>query len=552
MTKRVALLLATIAMVGGTAWAQISVDPGVPGGPDGVFHNFNAVPTLSTEARYSAGRFTTDVDTFLDPRFHNPEIGTFFFLGGFPAAGNVENTNVLTPDHYAPNNRFALSFGFGHNFNAFYLGVYYGGSFVNARGARDRWENDQGPGGVEDARAREAVWQNNIAVLVGLLNMGFRLDFIQDGNVSNRNSVDGELGPGGEISGMPPSGTPGRTVEHAPSMALTWGMRMGRLAPFAQIGFQFRDQEIWRGYYERRGWYEQGGSMHYGTLGYDEVEYRLRTGGAFGMSAGARFELNDTARVGGSLRFGSRFADSDQFTWGSDSDSVTAAGGQWGLGLNAYYMQNIDAGLVAVGFRPRMDMAFARQTRSSSIVEDHAALSPYNLFTLGLGVDLGIRIRPTQRFAFFTGAGLNFFEWNIVGHSDNDIYSRRSSAWTFEGISWDQSRTTATGHLGFGMTFTPVENVVIGFGLNTILDQFFRIDLYQMQVDTGGDDSWWRADRNNFVAQFGYIFSDITLDLTVSVRLGGNGNRNGNGAAAPAPAPAPAPAADEGDGSGDE
>ena len=539
MTKRVALLLTAIAMVGGTAWAQ-ATEPMVPGVPDGVFHDFNAVPTLSTEARYSAGRFTSDVDNFINPRFHNPEIGTFFFLGGFPRQGFVEDTNVLTPSD------FTISFGFAHTFNAFYLAVYYGGSFVHAAGARVEDTSADG----HDTREREALWQNNLAVLVGIMNMGIRLDFIQANNRTERRSVDDYLGPGDVFTGIP-DGIPGRVVENAPSLAVTWGMRMGRLAPFVQIGYQFRNQEIWSGWYGR---YEHV-TLPDGTVspvpelvGHYEVEYRRRTGGAFGMSAGARFELNDTARVGGSLRFGSRFAESDQFTWNSDTDSVTAAGGAWGLGLNVYYVQNIDAGIVAVGFRPRLDLAFARETRSDSIVEDHARYSPFNHFSMGIGAEFGIRVRPTQRFALFTGAGLNLFGWNVSGHSESDVETLNRSAWTVSGLSWDANQTTASGHLGFGLTFTPVENVVIGFGLNSIIDQFFGIDLYRMQFETG---SWWTAanDRNNFVSQLGSVFSDITVDLTVSVRLGGN-NGNGNRAAAPAPAPA-APAAYDGNGDDD-
>ena len=122
-------------IAGGAAFAQADTDD---------FHvnagllstgAFNAVPTLSTEARFSAGLFTTDVDNFINPRFHNPQIGTFFFLGGFPG----ESDDVSETERPG----FVLSGGFGRTLaDGLYLAVYYGGSLAD--GGRTRTKQTGG------------------------------------------------------------------------------------------------------------------------------------------------------------------------------------------------------------------------------------------------------------------------------------------------------------------------------------------------------------------------------------------------------------------------
>jgi hypothetical protein len=56
-------------------------------------YNLNAVPTISTEARYSAGRFGSYIDDFISVNDYDPAVKTFFFLGGFPASSEVNNTD---------------------------------------------------------------------------------------------------------------------------------------------------------------------------------------------------------------------------------------------------------------------------------------------------------------------------------------------------------------------------------------------------------------------------------------------------------------------------
>jgi len=538
MMKRIVLSFAIAVVAGGMVWAQPT-----PGDGPNVFGSasFNAVPTLSTEARYSAGRFTSDVDNYIDPRFHNPDIGTFLFLGGFPSNDiDVDYTELL-------GSTTRISFGFGHTLGALYLALYYGGSLVSGSG--DRFTDmDPAPDDTEVTRNSQMAWRNNLALLLGIANMGIRFDLIMDTDTA-RHTLDGYPGPGGTMGSLPSDVTgAGWSRTYAPALALTWGSRFGNLAPYVTIGYRFHDQYVWGGTIRRYD--EETGDL----IREEELEYRFRRNAALGVFAGAEFALSDTANVGGELRFGTAFAANDRFTWESDTDYVTSAGGAWAVGLHAYFAQTFDAGVVAVGLRPWIDAEFSSESRNTSLTEDDFMLSPFNFFALGTGFDLGIRFMPTARFAFFTGAGLQLIEWNHVSRSDSNREPNRVSAWTIDGISWDSRRTAGAGNLGFGMTFTnQAENIVVGAGLNAILDRFIRFNVEEMRIDTGGSGSWWNEDRNNSLSQVGAIFSDIRFDLTVSARLGG-GNGNGNGrraVAPPAPAPTPAPVSYVNDNGGD-
>jgi len=125
--KKVLFMVVAALIISGTVWGQNDPFP-IPGPViDGIFDLGNAVPTMSTEARYSAGQFTTDVDNFINVLDYNPAIGTFFFLGGFPDNGTVNTTDVL-----GDNNRISL--GAGKTFGFGYLALYYGGNLIRASG----------------------------------------------------------------------------------------------------------------------------------------------------------------------------------------------------------------------------------------------------------------------------------------------------------------------------------------------------------------------------------------------------------------------------------
>jgi len=477
--KKIVLLFAVALMVTGMAVAQ----------------TLSAVPTLSTESRFSAGRFSSDVDNFIDPRFHNPEIGTFFFLGGAPAGSFVDQT-------VRPFDMTRISLGFGQTFNAFYLGVYYGGNLVSADGGRWAETTDPEP----FARWRNATWDNSLALLIAPtgMNMGFRLDLIMPGTTTEF-----------DYDGNDDDWVWTRTRTDAAAVALTWGAQMGDLAPFASIGFQFPDRTRVRG--TASGF--PGGSDE------GEATWTERSGTALGLFAGAELALNDTSAVGGELGIFGLFGSSTTFdgAWpdGDAFEDTRYGGGLFGISLHAYYAQTIDAGIVALGFKPSVDLLFLsmNQNVTGGPGDTDGNIPRTNMLGVSLGVDVGIRVQPSERFAFFTGAGLRLLEWGMMWQGDNDPYRiERESEWQLSGIAWDPTRFTSSGNLGFGMTFTPVENIVIGAGINSVVDRLFTINLADMTADTGDwwDDATW---ANNFVGAFTSLFSNLTFDLTVSVRL---------------------------------
>ena len=230
--KKVVLLLAVALMASTGIWAQVVGPPssGAPG-PIGTpsrnpfAFTYSAVDATgfgSTEGRYTSGRYGSDVDDFIDATWHNPEIGNFVVLGGYPAAGPVDQTNVLTPT-----NSYAISFGLGKTFNAFYLGVYYAGSLVDANGYKV--PEDDTPGELL-YKSSDADWYNNIALLFGIAGMGIRLDIVGLGGKNiYRESVDGALA---------------YKYTEGGAVALSWGTVMGNLAPGVQIGIKFPDTTV--------------------------------------------------------------------------------------------------------------------------------------------------------------------------------------------------------------------------------------------------------------------------------------------------------------------
>ena len=425
--KRVVFLSALAIAASGMAWAE-------PGDLDGIAPETDAVNTLSTEARYSAGIFSSDADSYIDPRYYDPEIGTFLFLGGFPNGSNVDATDD-------PN--YALSLGLGHSFESFYLGLFYGGSFVET-------------GSTIVEKGGDATWTNNLALLIGMKNMGIRIDVVENGATAAKQDESKWA------------------YTDAPAVAVTWGTVMGRLAPYATVGFKLPDT--------------------------DETA-KISSDGRMSVAAGAEYELNNGAGLGGEVKFATIFA--------SDFDGTAGKDDITGFGLKAYYSQTFDAGVIAVGIKPKLGLEFFGVNNNGNSTE--------NIFRLGMGLDAGIRIRATEKLAFYTGAGLTFFELTNTSNSDD---TKATSSTGVTGITWNPETLTGTGNLGFGMTIAPTQNVVIGAGLNTILDKLFTVNLEDMKVSSG---SWWgdAGNQQNMVGAVTNLFDNITFDLTLSVKFGG-------------------------------
>jgi len=512
MIKRIVLLLAFVLVAGGMAWGQAgppgptpppsgsdpgwaapetpppplppSLDP--PGRPSagaglmGTAGPISAVPgRVSTDARFSAGRFTSSADTFINPRFHSPDIGTFFFLNGLfgtdgQGAGRSRFAGVDGFNHFEA--------GFGQSLGFMYLGVYYRGRILNGGGGS---MDEHVPGYLPGVSESTLDWENNLALLVGILGMGIRLDFI----VNTTTDREGVSHPNDEGWSM-------RRRDAGPALALSWGMQLGPLLPWARVGYRFASTYMFE--YVRATY---------------RVEESFSAGSALEFAGGTRFVLSPTSAVGAEIRFRNVFPEVESYAFSGTikQDFRTRRYGQVGWGFTAYYQQRIDAAGVSIGFRPFLDAGLTNRSNDWD-GDTFAWTQPGDRWTtIAGGVDLGLRLRPNETFTFFAGVGLRLFDWTTWTETrGDDAHPALASSWNFSGIRWhnqDGVHPYGAGNLSLGMTFTPAEEVSLGLGLNGILNSGF------------------------------FIRNTPTIDLTLSVRL------NGGGRADPAPAPAPAPAA---------
>lgn len=497
MKKGILLFLAVLAL-SGVAWAQVG--PGIDHpfdvlGPPAIlgfgpimsvgalFDVFSAVPTVSTEARYSAWRYGSDIDDYIDVNFYDPNIGTFFFLGGFPSTTNVDSTGVLTGNDYT------ISFGLGKTLKSFYLGAYYGGGLVNAWGVSDNLSPVSKYSGY--------AWRNNLALLLGTHGYGaFRLDMVLDTDTESLKS-------GGDLVA--------KAREYAPSFALTWGgIQLAGMDPYITIGFGFPDKYTW-------------GDGDGKTLTYTERAI-------FALQAGVNYDLSDSSSLSGDLviggLFGSRLKGDKEaepvYFAGASGKYDIKEGGAFGIGLKAGYAKKFDFGKFGMGVKPKVAIGYSRNNRSIS--GDVTQKNPSdNMFELYSSLDLGFKFQANSKVALFTGASLQLFDYTRFSHSGGNS-KNKTKAWALTGIGWDSTAWAMNNNggpsniLGFGMTVTPVKNLVIGCGLNTFMDKLFTVNLRDMQVDTG---DYWddAASANNFVGALGELFNNLKFDLTVSYKF---------------------------------
>jgi hypothetical protein len=453
MKKMVVFLLAMALLVaiGIPNLAAQQIDP----------ENFNAVPTLSTEARYSAGLFTSDVDDFISVNDYDPDIGTFFFLGGFPAAGSVEETSLLATS--GTSGDYAISAGFAKSFSKFYLGVYLGGTIVNAWGSR---QSDP------KYSFSEAVWDTKLAVLFGTSRIGgLRLDLILDGTDRTTRSDGKKVGTG--------LGSYGEGV----TAALRWGKDLSfgsrDIAVHALAGFRFPDYELVGG----------GGVPKIHNWG----THATKSNGAPGepaellLNGGIAWDLNDVSTLEADLYLGGNFGGASY----GDASSTTSGGfGGWveaGLANTFEPLEGLELAL-----KPHLNIGFSGDGGADT-----------GVFEGGIGADAGLKARLPgifRKFSIITGIGVNIFSWNTY----TIFGSPRSTVWTIEGIGWNKDAFTAKGTLGLGMVFVPITNLSIGFGVNTLIDGIVEFDLVQMQVRAG---------------EFFTDIDRLVFDLTVSYKF---------------------------------
>lgn len=495
--KKIVFLLITVLVISGAAWAQHPGHPGqVPNSPDlgivlgEIFDWWNAVPTLSTESRYSAGIFSSMVDDYIDVNWYDPKIGTFAFLGGFPAkdGGPVEDTDDLS------SGATQLSLGFGKTLKNFYLGVYYGGNFIRS----SSYKNGADPA----VKNTERRWANNLALLIGTSNVGaFRLDMIMSPFGSKRKVGD-------EIVGLVGDSYLGKTRYNAPSFALTWGglPAIASLHPYVTLAFRFPDKEVY-------GRYLTAPDRNYQS-------YTTKEGARFGVQAGIDYDLDDSSSVSADFGIGGQFGyreKGDSLTVLGGSIPEVKEGGYFATGIKGAYKKTIDFGKASIGFKPKLGFGWfvdnSGDDKGDANKDDPATLN----FELRTGFDLGFKYQVSKKFALYTGASLQIFDLVTESYKGGDT-KNDAKGWHFDGIEWDGSTLAAGNNLGFGLTFSPVENLVIGCGLNMLLDKLFILNLAEMRFEAG---SWWTdaGAQNNSVGAVANIFSGVKFDLTVSYKF---------------------------------
>jgi len=497
MRKVLVVLFIAVATIG-SVWGQaIPSDDKTFTGLDqsvfGVLDTFNAVPTLSTEARYSAWLFDADVDNYIDPLFYDPAIGTFFFLGGYPAEAG--STKYLTPGESVPNpaptspqqffspgRNYAISLGFGKTIvNDMYVAAYYGGSMIDAYGQTTKNPLDPDKYNVY----AYAMWRNNLAILFGFSDMGFRFDLIADNTAGDRKTT----ADGKDITS---------NLESGANLALTWGISLGKLSPYATIGYKFGDTES----YNRNG-----------------KKASHSKGAILGFTAGTYYDLNEKSAVSAALLVGAQFAESYSGDEGVLLDEKSrqphTEGGAFGIGFKADYKYTFEYRKVALGLKPNLKLGLISLSHKNSLAGTPDRPSD-NYFTLSTGLDVGFRYKPSDKFAFYTGVGFRFFEWNTHNQpGGSGSYTTKASEWEFVGIEWNEE-SLAGGNLGFGMTFTPNEYISIGYGLNSILDKIVKLNLQEMTVTAG---PIWGNNKGNFGSWLSSIFEAVTLDLTLNIKF---------------------------------
>jgi hypothetical protein len=456
---------------------------------DGIFDGFDAVPTLSTESRYSAGVFGSYVDDFISVNDYDPEIGTFLFLGGFPIAdgGTVETTETVVNLF---GSRYALSAGFAKSFSRFYLGIYFGGNIVDAHGA-DSQGDITFSGDTKKASWATATWNANLAVLFGNATIGgIRLDLIMDDVTDTTTNWDGKIIGDGNGNGDYGDGA-GTGV----ALAVSWGrpiaLRGKELPIHAKLGYRFPDYVL-----------------TYPGAGDKQEDY---SNAALLINAGAAYDLNDISTVEADLYLGGTFG-----SWRVGVLNGTTQG-DFGAKLEVALANSFSPVTgVEIGLNPNLGIGFLNHdpnVTGDGSVDAYADTS----FEIALGVDAGIKARlpgKFNKFTVITGAGLDIVDWQVTGVSGGDPSVKGNSQWAVTGIGWNPDTLTAVGSLGIGMVFDPNNNLSIGFGLSSLLDSLVEVDLPQMQIRAGR--GLTAGGGHNL---FGNLFNGAQIDLTVSYQF---------------------------------
>ena len=480
--KKFALLAMVVVFIAGMAWGQSTATQDLLGGT--LFDAFNVVETESVEYHLSQGIFSSMVDDYIDVSYYDPGIGTFLFLGGF-----YDNT-------FLDGNR--ISFGYGQTIGAGYLGIYYGGTLVSASGRSTKADmSDNSLDTLETESAAE--WDNSLAVLFGTNSIGaFRLDmkFNTESSYNSENLANTSTFNPGILVG------------------LTWGgIDLMGLSPYVTLGVQMPEQTI---------------TNAVDLANKDKTYlYTDSTGGFFGVQAGVSHDTGLWGDLSFILNFNDTYVGEVPKAGGGSTkvnivDGTTNGG--FLVGLRGGYANSWEFGKLAIGIGPELNMAFQTKTDFLTDNEDknnniEAKDSPVNsAFQLKGLVNAGIKIQAHEKLNLYTGLGLQIFDWRIAGYSYTPKDSKNTftgDGWTFDGIAWDAPTTV----LNFGLTFQPMEGLIIGADVSNFMNNFIRIDPKTMHVITG----FASSGANNIGDWATSFIRNVSVNLTVSLQIPAGG-----------------------------
>jgi hypothetical protein len=421
----------------------------------GDMYNLSAVPTTSTEARYSAGRFSSDVDDFIGVNDYNPDIGTFFFLGGFPDG----------------NPGYELSAGLGKSLGASYLGFYFGGSLLSASGTDDGLD----VGEARPTGTATAAWDSSIALLFGNASLGaFRLDLLLNA-IDTSTTYDGKLRA---------------STGESTTTALSWGKSLNENASaHATLGI------VWPNY---------TGSNLDKLNGAKKTETYI--GGGLALAGG--FSAGDLS-ADLTLQFGFP----DKTVVGSDESTIDAP--FWTFADLGYGKTLNLSDQFSIGFKPKASIALRIWDPNVKPAQGDSIDTPAETtFEVLAGIDVGLKYKLKESWTLYTGASLQIFDWYAWGVSGGDAKAG-GGGWNFDGLAFDTTKWANNSTLGFGLVYAPSANLSVGAGLNTVLDKFISIDLQNMQVSTNNP----FGDADNFLTAAGNVFAGMTFDLTLSYKF---------------------------------
>jgi hypothetical protein len=239
------------------------------------------------------------------------------------------------------------------------------------------------------------------------------------------------------------------------------------------------------------------------------LKQETKKGGGWLLNGGLSYGLNDVSTLEADLFLGGTLGTSST---GGQSGKTK---GDFGLKLAAALGNTFSpADGLEIGLKPNLALAVygIDPDLSGALTVDGPAETS---FEVALGLDAGIKARlpgKFNKFTMITGAGLQILDWRTVGVSGGDGNPKGYSGWELGGIAWKDETLTTASTLGVGTVFAPSDNLSIGLGLSTLLNNLVAVNLKTMEVALGSGFSG----AGNVLEG---LFKNAELDLTVSFRF---------------------------------